>query len=257
MKRFCVAEELNIIHHHTSLQSSNNSSSLQLCSYFMFISWVSWCIIHVVCVANGRSNTGGFFFRVVSPILVALQLLPRQRKCNSTLTGRWLNDLWPRLSNYTCTPTWTPAEVVPPPWYQGGRPRQGGGGQANRKQTWGEVMLGFVTLLLWPFSALYRSNMFKLNSFPWVILCLNFSGLFFYWAFSWTAASYQRCFFLSRCWSFYPYMGFTTLDKTLQFGVTSNESLFLKEDPLFSMAINPKYTLVIILAENSWFLVGR
>lgn len=48
----------------------------------------------------------------------------------------------------TCSPTCAPAQTVPPSCYQGGRPRQGGGWRANWKQTWGEVMFGFVRLLV-------------------------------------------------------------------------------------------------------------
>lgn len=38
-------------------------------------------------------------------------------------------------------------ETAPPFWCQRGKPRQGGGGLANWKQTWGEVMYGCVRLL--------------------------------------------------------------------------------------------------------------
>lgn len=58
----------------------------------------------------------------------------------------------------TCTPTCVPAETFLPSWCQGGRPRQGGGGQANWKQTWGEVMFGLVRLLICSLKVFFPPN---------------------------------------------------------------------------------------------------
>lgn len=123
--------------------------------YFFFTNWSNRNIIKrktMKLYLEWRSQTSGT--KLQSHKFVWNCWLLLCRKWYNTQTFLSLGEVWWRWPSCLELPMrWNMhpdvcamCETAPPFWCQRGKPRQGGGGLANWKQTWGEVMYGCVRL---------------------------------------------------------------------------------------------------------------